>query len=117
MQEVVIAVFTVTFKLASFFGMWTWFVHNLFQVKVAYLPAVFAALLGAVPFLDPYFACLPATVELWFTRGPMTALVFFIFHFLASNIIVTDFYKEIKGLVLKFKLKTNKQKKIKKQKN
>ncbi|XP_034177149.1 transmembrane protein 245 isoform X2 [Osmia lignaria lignaria] len=97
LQEAVIGVFAATFKLASFFGMWTWFIHNLFQVKIVYLPSTFATILGAVPFLDAYFACIPATLELWFTQGPMIAIVFFMFHFLACNIVVTEFYKEIKG--------------------
>ncbi|EZA55926.1 transmembrane protein 245 isoform X2 [Ooceraea biroi] len=97
LQEAVIGVFAATFKLASFFGMWTWFIHNLFQVKIVYLPSAFATMLGAVPFLDAYFACIPATIELWFTRGSMTAIPFFLFHFLPCNIVVTEFYKEIKG--------------------
>lgn len=97
LQEAVIGVFSATFKLATFFGMWTWFVHNLFQVKVIYLPSAFATILGAVPFLDAYIACIPATLELWFTRGSMTAILFFLFHFLPCNIVVTEFYKEIKG--------------------
>ncbi|KAL2743928.1 transmembrane protein 245 isoform X1 [Vespula maculifrons] len=97
LQEAVIGVFAATFKLATFFGMWTWFVHNLFQVKIVYLPSAFATVLGAVPFLDAYIACVPATLELWFTRGPMMAIPFFIFHFLPCNIVVTEFYKEIKG--------------------
>lgn len=90
-------VFAATFKLASFFGMWTWLIHNLFYVKIIYLPSAFAAILAAVPFLDAYFACIPAAIELWFTRGPMIAILFFLFHFLPYNIVMTDFYKEIKG--------------------
>ncbi|XP_017767693.1 PREDICTED: LOW QUALITY PROTEIN: transmembrane protein 245 [Eufriesea mexicana] len=97
LQEAVIGVFAATFKLASFFGMWTWFIHNLFQVKIVYLPSTFATILGAVPFLDAYFACIPTTLELWFTRGPMIAILFFMCHFLPCNIVVTEFYKEIKG--------------------
>lgn len=97
LQEAVIGVFAATFKLASFFGMWTWFIHNLFQVKIVYLPSALATMLGAVPFLDAYFACIPATIELWFTRGSMIAIPFFLFHFLPCNIVVTEFYKEIKG--------------------
>lgn len=77
--------------------MWTWFIHNLFQVKIVYLPSALATMLGAVPFLDAYFACIPAAIELWFTRGSMIALTFFLFHFLPCNIVVTEFYKEIKG--------------------
>lgn len=97
LQEAVIGVFAATFKLASFFGMWTWFIHNMFQVKIVYLPTTFATIFGALPFLDAYFACIPATLELWFSRGPMMAILFFMFHFLPYNIVVTEFYKEIKG--------------------
>ncbi|KAF7991955.1 hypothetical protein HCN44_010756 [Aphidius gifuensis] len=97
LQQSVNGVFAATFKLASFFGMWTWFIHNLFEVKIVYLPSAFASVLAAVPFLDAYFACIPATIELWFTRGPMIAVLFFIFHFLPCNIVITDFYKEIKS--------------------
>ncbi|XP_043485933.1 transmembrane protein 245 isoform X2 [Polistes fuscatus] len=97
LQKAVIGVFAATFKLATFFGMWTWFVHNLFQVKIIYLPSAFATVLGAVPFLDAYIACIPATLELWFTRGSTIAIPFFMFHFLPCNIVVTEFYKEIKG--------------------
>ncbi|CAK9813950.1 Transmembrane protein 245 [Anthophora quadrimaculata] len=97
LQEAVIGVFAATFKLASFFGMWTWFIHNLFQVKIVYLPSTFATILGAVPVLDAYCACIPTTLELWFTRGPMIAIFFFMCHFLPCNIVVTEFYKEIKG--------------------
>lgn len=100
LQEAVIGVFAATFKLASFFGMWTWFIHNLFQVKIVYLPSAFATILGALPFLDAYFACIPATFELWFTRGPFVAVSFFMFHFLPCNIVVTEFYKEIKGYLI-----------------
>ena len=66
-------------------------------MKIVYLPSVFATLLGAVPFLDAYIACIPATIELWFNRGTFIAIIFFLFHFLACNIVVTEFYKEIKG--------------------
>ncbi|XP_012254878.1 transmembrane protein 245 isoform X2 [Athalia rosae] len=97
LEEAVIGVFSATFKLASFFGMWTWFTHNLFQVKIVYLPSAFASVLGAVPFLDAYVACIPAAIELWLTRGSMVALAFFMFHFAPFNVVVTDFYNEIKG--------------------
>ncbi|XP_014232142.1 transmembrane protein 245 isoform X1 [Trichogramma pretiosum] len=97
LQESVIGVFTATFKLASFFGMWTWLMHNLFQVRIVYVPSVLATLLGAVPFLDAYFACIPATIELWFTQGAFVAIIFFLVHFIACNVVVTEFYKEIKG--------------------
>lgn len=32
-------VFSASFKMAAFYGMWTWFIHNLFGVKIVYLPS------------------------------------------------------------------------------
>lgn len=31
-------VFTASFKMSIFYGMWTWFIHNLFGVQIVYLP-------------------------------------------------------------------------------
>lgn len=32
-------VFKASFKMALFYGLWTWLIHNLFQVKIIYLPS------------------------------------------------------------------------------
>jgi hypothetical protein len=38
-ETAVIGVFRASFKMAVFYGLWTWLIHNLFDVKVIYLPS------------------------------------------------------------------------------
>lgn len=42
-------VFTASFKMVVFYGMWTWFIHNLFGVKIVYIPT------GMCDFKDSQF--------------------------------------------------------------
>lgn len=37
LEGAVNGVFKASFKMALFYGLWTWFIHNLFGVKIVYL--------------------------------------------------------------------------------
>lgn len=37
LEAAINSVFSASFKMAAFYGMWTWFIHNLFGVQIVYL--------------------------------------------------------------------------------
>ncbi|KAF7279665.1 hypothetical protein GWI33_006830 [Rhynchophorus ferrugineus] len=98
LEAAINSVFSASFKMAAFYGMWTWFIHNLFNVKIVYLSSAFATILGAVPFLGTYWACVPGILDLWLSQDRwISALIFAGFQFLPTSVVDTTIYKEIKG--------------------
>ncbi|KAJ2953387.1 hypothetical protein O0L34_g977 [Tuta absoluta] len=89
-------VFRASFKMALFYGLWTWLVHNLFGAKVVYLPSVLAAVLGAAPFLGPYLAGIPAALDVWLQGRPMSAIMLPIAQAAPIAFLDAAVYAEIK---------------------
>lgn len=89
-------VFRASFKMALFYGLWTWLVHNLFGAQVVYLPSVLAAVLGAAPFLGPYLAGIPAALDVWLQGRPMAALLLPLVQAAPMAFLDAAVYAEIK---------------------
>lgn len=69
-------IFAASFKMAAFYGFYTWVLLTLFGVYVKFIPSVMAALLAVCPLVPPYVMCIPAVCELWFLRGEYVPAIF-----------------------------------------
>lgn len=98
-EDSITSIFTATFKISLFYGLYTWLILTLSESSIIYIPAVLAALLGAVPFIHPSFvAFIPAILEYWlvYSSGGKALLLLF-FAMLPSYFVDTAIYSEIKG--------------------
>ncbi|CAG7832253.1 unnamed protein product [Allacma fusca] len=97
-EEAVSGVFHASFKMAAFYGMWTWLIHTLFQVNIVFVPAIFAGLFAAVPLLMPYWAAFPAVLELWLIQDHWPkALCMLLAQMAPMSAVDTQIYSEISG--------------------
>ena len=91
-------VFYATFKMIIFYGLYTWFLHSVFEIGIVFLPSLCAAILAAVPIVGAYWASLPGVFQLWLIedRGA-AAFAFFCFHMLPLSFVDGEIYADIKG--------------------
>jgi predicted PurR-regulated permease PerM len=81
-----------------FYGLYTWLVHTAFGLPVSILPAVLAAVAGAVPFVGPYWIALPAILELWLVEGEaVSAIAVLVLSLIPLFFIDSIIYGEVEG--------------------
>lgn len=88
-------------KLALFHGLFMWFTHTIFGARVVFLPAVFAGMLAAVPFLGTYWCSIPAFLDLWliqdrFALGIILVMIHFLFP---TSFVDPAIYADVNGFV------------------
>lgn len=96
-DESISAVFTASLKMMVFHGLSTWLLHRLFELEVVYIPSVISALFGAVPFVSPYWASLPACLDLYLAGQVSQSILMLVLATVPSSFVTTAFYSEIKG--------------------
>lgn len=90
-------VFVLSAKMSIFYGLYTYFIHSLFDLNVVFLPSITAAGFAAIPIVPPYAVGALGFVELFFVRHARVAGVIFAAASIAPLIFVdAEFYREIK---------------------
>ena len=97
LNKAVKSVFKITFKMAAFYGMYTYLTHTLFDVSVVMVPVLAAAFLAAVPVAGQYLVPVPAALELWLADGRFgAALLLVAFHTAPMMVVDATMYSEVK---------------------
>lgn len=97
LSKAVKSVFKITFKMAAFYGMYTYLTHTLFDVSVVMVPVLAAAFLAAVPVAGQYLVPVPAALELWLADGRFgAALLLVAFHTAPMMVVDATMYSEVK---------------------
>ena len=97
-EESIKGVFLASFKMAAFYGLFTYTMYNLFGSSIAAIPAIAAALFAFLPILATYITSLPGVLEIWLIHDqPLKAIIFFLIQMLPTYFVDAAIYSEIKG--------------------
>ncbi|PIC38514.1 hypothetical protein B9Z55_010507 [Caenorhabditis nigoni] len=97
-EHAIFGVFILSAKMSVFYGLYTYFVHSLFDLNIVFVPSMAATLFAAIPIMPPYIVAIFGIVELWLVRGEgAAALVFTLASFAPVMFADATFYKEVKG--------------------
>ncbi|EYC40511.1 hypothetical protein Y032_0609g617 [Ancylostoma ceylanicum] len=96
-EQAIFGVFVLSSKMAVFYGLYTYFVHTLFDLNVVFVPCMLAAIFAAIPIMPPYIVCIFGVFELWLVRGELSAaIVFAVMSFAPQMFADATFYREVK---------------------
>ncbi|CAD6185635.1 unnamed protein product [Caenorhabditis auriculariae] len=97
-EHAIFGVFVLSAKMSVFYGLYTYFVHSLFDLNIVFVPSFIASLFAAIPIMPPYIVAIFGVFELWLVRGEgAAALVFALASVSPIMYVDKTFYTEVKG--------------------
>jgi len=97
-QKAVNSVFLITVKMSSFYLLWTYVTHVVFQASIVVLPLLFSSFIAACPFTGQHIVALPAALELWLLQErPLAATLLVLMQVAPSWLVDGAIYSEIRG--------------------
>lgn len=100
LNKAVNSIFSLTIRMATFYGLWTYLTHSLFDVSIVMVPVLVATFLAAVPVAGQYLVALPAALELWLADDRWVAAILLILcHFLPMMVVDGAIYAEVKRTI------------------
>uniref|UniRef100_A0A0N4UKC3 Transmembrane protein 245 n=1 Tax=Dracunculus medinensis TaxID=318479 RepID=A0A0N4UKC3_DRAME len=97
-ESAISGVFVLSLKMATFYGLYTYFVHTIFGLHIIFVPSMLAAIFAAIPIVAPHFVCIIGAIELYIVRGEIAAAFLFVLASFAPKIFADfAFYCELRG--------------------
>ncbi|KAI6200985.1 hypothetical protein M3Y96_00792800 [Aphelenchoides besseyi] len=97
-ESAISSVFVLSAKMSIFYGLYTYFVHTVFDLHITFIPSLFAAGLASVPVVPPYAVAIFGAIELYAVRAETAATVVFCLVSIAPLFFADlTFYSEVKN--------------------
>ncbi|KAF8359259.1 hypothetical protein PRIPAC_94254 [Pristionchus pacificus] len=98
-ENSIFGVFGLSAKMAVFYGLYTYFIHSLFDLNIVFVPSMIASIFAAIPIMAPWTVSIVGVIELWLVRDEAPAAILFMVSSLAPMAFAdAKFYSEVKGV-------------------
>lgn len=96
-EQAISGIFNASFKMATFYGVYTYTLLSIFDVYVRFIPSVIAGIFAVIPLFPTYTVIAPALLELLFFREDyFLAALLGIGSYIPSTFVDEVMYMEVK---------------------